>query len=348
VLLAAVLLGGGYALGKSRLALPFPGSGNAGAASDSAAAVQGAPPGQDANGGVSQAAAVRVDTVHDTVRVSMPRPVTAAERFARLFHWLVTLGALGGCAWLLAERQRRRQPEGGSGGGPGDAEIRAWVGRELSEMSRHFSGRVGSLEKRVEQLEGEPGGEGARARRASEGAAAAAAAAATRPSVVADDGARQDSGRYDRDRGGWDAGARPGRTADDPGSRRYGGTGDDDGFGGQHMIDLPRQGEADPPPRDVQFLPAELNEEGVFVLLTEEVSRPMAEIRWRPGSPHAEGRILPHFVFGLNSRRLSLAFEMQDTPSGRYETAVPARVAWREGATSGPVIGKGTLRFLGA
>ena len=90
-----------------------------------------------------------------------------------------------------------------------------------------------------------------------------------------------------------------------------------------------------------------LNEEGIFVPYPEKVSTPMAEIRWRRGEDEAEGIILTGFLFGLDSRRLQIAFDVDVIDDGRYETVRPARVDWSEGRGRGRVLGRGQLRYVG-
>jgi hypothetical protein len=90
-----------------------------------------------------------------------------------------------------------------------------------------------------------------------------------------------------------------------------------------------------------------LNEEGIFVPYPEKVSTPMAEIRWRRGESEAEGIILTGFLFGLDSRRLQIAFDVDVIDDGRYETVRPARVDWSEGRGRGRVLGRGQLRYVG-
>lgn len=89
-----------------------------------------------------------------------------------------------------------------------------------------------------------------------------------------------------------------------------------------------------------------LNEEGIFVPYPEPVSKPMAEIRWHPGHAEADAVILTSFLFSLDSRRLQIAFEVDNLDSGRYETLRPARVHWT-GGLRGQVIDRGRLRYVG-
>jgi hypothetical protein len=97
----------------------------------------------------------------------------------------------------------------------------------------------------------------------------------------------------------------------------------------------------------IRRVAAELTQDGRFEPCPAEVDRPMAEVRWIPGESRAEAFILSDFVFGLNSRRLELAFEVDEVGSGRYETVFPARVAWNDQNPSGTVLAKGQLRFRG-
>jgi hypothetical protein len=106
---------------------------------------------------------------------------------------------------------------------------------------------------------------------------------------------------------------------------------------------LPAGGGHRGPEERIQVL---LNEEGIFVPYPERPSKPMAEIRWRPGEPEAEGYILTSFLFSLDSRRLQIAYDVDNLDSGRYETVRPARVQWVEGRR-GHVIDKGELRYVG-
>jgi hypothetical protein len=106
---------------------------------------------------------------------------------------------------------------------------------------------------------------------------------------------------------------------------------------------LPAGGGDRGPGERIQVL---LNEEGIFVPYPERVSKPMAEILWRPGEPEAEGYILTSFLFSLDSRRLQTAYDVDNLDSGRYETVRPARVHWGEGRR-GHVIAKGELRYVG-
>ncbi|HET7463733.1 MAG TPA: hypothetical protein VFJ82_20935 [Longimicrobium sp.] len=108
--------------------------------------------------------------------------------------------------------------------------------------------------------------------------------------------------------------------------------------------DLPRHARD----RDArERLPVLLNEEGIFVPYREHVSKPMAEIVWRPGEAQADGYILTSFLFSLDSRRLQIAFDVDLIDSGRYETVRPARVDWSEGSSRGRVLEKGQLRYVG-
>lgn len=104
-------------------------------------------------------------------------------------------------------------------------------------------------------------------------------------------------------------------------------------------------GERDRGPRE--RVQAMLNEEGIFVLYPESVSKPMAEIEWVQGETEADGFILTSFLFSLDSRRLQIAYDVDLIDSGRYETEHPARIDWSEGRNRGRVLRKGQLRYVG-
>jgi hypothetical protein len=95
-------------------------------------------------------------------------------------------------------------------------------------------------------------------------------------------------------------------------------------------------------------LQVQLNEEGIFVPYPEPVNRPMAELRFHPGETEPRAYILTSFLFGMNSRRLQLAYNVDLIDSGRYDTITPAQVDWSDGPGRGRVRTKGKLRYIGS
>lgn len=92
---------------------------------------------------------------------------------------------------------------------------------------------------------------------------------------------------------------------------------------------------------------AQLNEEGVFIAYPEPVNRPMAELSVHARDGIAFASISSTFSFGLDSRRLQIAFDVDQVDSGRYQTLRPARVDWSHGEGRGLVLDKGQLRYIG-